>query len=376
MDRRTALILTMLLGGFAPQSLLAQEAARRKAATKPRFRVKDADPLDEESQSEPRASSTDQDLPDLAEPGRQKREWDISGYTKVVTNKAAPQTAILDWIFRRTGSGPWHDDKPSVLSASKSRILAYHNDRTLKQVADVVDRFVNARADKLTIRVRFIVAADTRWRYTVYSRLNQNSAGPQGQRIWTVPPEVAAQILALQAIDQRFTLLDDRSYDMFNGQNLEMQTAAKVPYAGTLQGDGGAGVGPQPKTEQLEEGVDIKLSPLLGYDGDTLDLALELSSYTVKSLHRTRVLAPRSVGTNEAVIDVPEVAGSRLNQTIKDWPIDQTLIISAGVQPGILLPNKKGFLNLRLPGTVPNQTELLVFLEAKAQDRGRPSSRD
>ena len=65
-----------------------------------------------------------------------------------------------------------------------------------------------------------------------------------------------------------------------------------------------------------------------------------------------------------------------MNQTIKDWPIDQTLIISAGVQPGILLPNKKGFLNLRLPGTVPNQTELLVFLEAKAQDRGRPSSRD
>ncbi len=51
-----------------------------------------------------------------------------------------------------------------------------------------------------------------------------------------------------------------------------------------------------------------------------------------------------------------------MNQTIQGWKLGQTLLISAGIHPGIL-QDKRGFLNLRIPGTVPTKTELLVFLD-------------
>jgi hypothetical protein len=137
-----------------------------------------------------------------------------------------------------------------------------------------------------------------------------------------------------------------------------------------MQRESAAGIGYQPKAEQIEEGVTLRLSPLLTFEGDTLDAAIDLSSATVKSLHRTRVIAPREIGPTEMTIDVPEVAESRLNQTVKGWPVGQTLLISAGIQPGIL-QGKGGFLNLRIPGTVPTGTEMLVFLDAEASDRPR-----
>jgi hypothetical protein len=169
---------------------------------------------------------------------------------------------------------------------------------------------------------------------------------------------------------QGFRLLTDQKVDMVNGQTLTVKTSEPRGYTGGMQRESAVGLGYQPKAEQLEEGITIRLSPLLTYDGDALDAAIDLSANTVKSLHRTRVIAPREIGPAELTIDVPEVTDSRLNQTVKGWPVGQTLLISAGIQPGIL-QSKGGFMNLRIPGTVPSGTELLVFLDAEASERPR-----
>ena len=75
------------------------------------------------------------------------------------------------------------------------------------------------------------------------------------------------------------------------------------------------------------------------------------------------MIVPRQIGPAEMDIDVPEVAYTRLNQTIPGWPIDKTLIISAGILPGIFM-NKGGPLNLGL--MAPTQTELLVVLDLQS----------
>jgi hypothetical protein len=69
------------------------------------------------------------------------------------------------------------------------------------------------------------------------------------------------------------------------------------------------------------------------------------------------------------------VTESRLNQTVRGWPLGQTLLISAGIQPGIL-QGKGGFMNLRIPGTVPSGTELLIFLDAETASRPRRAARE
>ncbi len=72
-------------------------------------------------------------------------------------------------------------------------------------------------------------------------------------------------------------------------------------------------------------------------------------------------------------IDVPEVVETRLNRSIEGWKLGQTLLISAGIHPGIL-QSKSGWMNMRLPGTTPSRTELLVFLDAETVGAPPPRS--
>jgi hypothetical protein len=380
MNRRMALILTLLTGGLAPAGLLAQTPSRKASnstkargpATEPaKTRRTNIDEFDaKEPESEP-AGETDP-TPNLpGEPGQVWRRYDISHYTGLAQNQGAPQTAIVEWIFRRTGTSPWHGDKVAVLSASRAQVRAFHDSATLKMVDEVVERFTNAVNDILSVRVKVVAAVDPRWRYAVFSRLTPVGSGPQGQEIWTLKMEDAAFVLAQMQINTGFKLLVNQKYEMINGQTLKVETTVPRSFNAGMQRESAVGIGYQPKAEQLEEGFSLRLSPLLTFDGDALDAAIELSANTVRTYHRTRVLAPSQIGSSEITVDVPEVSETRLNQTVKDWPLGQTLLISAGIQPGIL-QDKNGFLSLRIPGTVPTSTELLVFLEAESVTRGRP----
>jgi hypothetical protein len=187
--------------------------------------------------------------------------------------------------------------------------------------------------------------------------------------------EDAAFVYTQMQVHQGFKLLTQQELEMVNGQTLTINSFQMRPYTGGLQRESGTGFGAQPRAEQLKEGITLSLSPLLTFDGDTADVAIVLQANTVKGFHRTRVIAPRDVGQSEITIDVPEVVESRLNQTVKGCPLGQSLLISAGIQPGIL-QSKDGFLNLRIPGTTPTTTELLVFIEIEAGGKGRTASRD
>jgi hypothetical protein len=380
MNRRMALLLTLLMGGIAPRGLRAQSSSRRTSNTTrgrgpalepAKTRRTKFDDLDEREPESEASAEEGEPTPNLAaEPGQMWRRYDISHYTSLAQNQSSPQTAIVEWIFRRTSTAPWHGEKVAVLSASRSQIRAFHDAATLKMVDEVVERFTNAVNDILSIRVQVVAAVDPRWRYAVYSRLTPVGSGPQGQQIWTLKLSDAAFVMAQMQINQGFKLLVNQKYDMINGQTLKVETTVPRTFNGGMQRESAVGIGYQARAEQLEEGFTLRISPLLTFDGDTLDAAIELTANTVRNYHRARVLAPSQIGPNELPVDVPEVSETRLNQTVKDWPLGQTLLISGGIHPGIL-QDKNGFLNLRIPGTVPTSTELLVFLEAESVSRGR-----
>jgi hypothetical protein len=380
MNRRMALFLTLLMGGLVPSGLRAQQGTNRRVATKDNSRGPALEPAksrrakydeSDEKETENESAADNEPPPNLpGEPGQSWKRYDINRYTGLAQNQSTPQTAIIEWIFRRTGTSPWHGDKIAVLSATRAQVRAFHDAATLKMVDEVVERFTNAVNDFLSIRVRVVAAVDPRWRYAVYTRLTPVGSGPQGQEIWTLKMDDAAFVLAQMQLHQGFKLLVNQKYEMINGQTLKVETTMARSFSGGMQRDSAAGLGYQQKAEQLDEGFTLRLSPLLTFDGDSLDAAIELTSNTVRTFHRTRISAPSQIGASELVIDVPEVSETRLNQTVKDWPLGQTLLVSGGIQPGIL-QDKNGFLSLRIPGTVPTSTELLVFLEAETVSRGR-----
>jgi len=372
MNRRTALMLSMLLGGLVPRTLWAQSGGRRSSKTRDKTLAPVSSRNDEPDDA---AAAVDEpSAPFAPEPGFQWRRYPIARYTRIANSQSNPQKALIDWIFKRTGIAEWHGDKIAVLSANRTELRAYNSPEVLKQVDEVVERFTNATEDLLSVHVQFIAAVDTRWRYSVFSRLTYVGSGPQGQQIWTMRPDDAGLVLSQMQVQQGFRMLADQRVEMINGQTLSIKTAEPRTFASGLQRDGAAGAGFQAKADKLEESIVLKLSPLLNFDGDALDAMIDLTVNTVRSFHRTRVITPRDVGPGEMAIDVPEATQTRLDQTVKNWRLGQTLVISAGIHPGVL-DKKGGWFNLGIPGTYPTGTEVLVFLDAETVNRAKPSSR-
>ena len=135
-----------------------------------------------------------------------------------------PEKALIDWIFLRTATSDWHGDQPAALWANRSQLYAYNSPEILKQVDDIVERFINAVEDMLSVRVQIVAAVDPRWRYTVYSRLTYVGGGPQGQQIWTMRMDDAALVLSQMQVQQGFRPLARGRLEMINGQTVRWKT--------------------------------------------------------------------------------------------------------------------------------------------------------
>jgi hypothetical protein len=380
MNRRTALLLTTLLGSFLPSSLLGQETKRRNSRTRSR-EDRGFQPASSSSDSAEATRAEFEDEPASEEPppvfsnepGFQWRRFSIGRYTRSAQNQPNPQKAIIDWIFRRTNPNDWHGEKTAVLTASKTELRAYNSPQILKQVEEVVERFTGATEDVLSIHVQFIAAVDTRWRHTVFSRLTSVGSGPQGQQIWMMRVEDAALVLSQMQIQQGFRKLADQRVDMINGQTLTIKTSEPRTFSGGIQRESAAGTGFQPKADKLEESIVLRLSPLLLFEGDGVDAAIDLTVNSVQSFQRTKIIAPREIGPSEMTIDVPISYQTHLDQTVKNWPLGQTLLISGGIHPGII--DKKGGW-LGTPLGAPSSTEVLIFLDAETVTRSKSRARN
>ena len=123
MNRRTAVMLTMLLGVLLPRGLWAQDTRSRRTSGSQSSQGKTLRPTGEKDQG---ADADDRDEPDpsvddppaglLHESGFQMRTYDIARYTKVAQGQQNPQKAIIEWIFRRTGTGrlAWREDRGAL----------------------------------------------------------------------------------------------------------------------------------------------------------------------------------------------------------------------------------------------------------------------
>ena len=289
-------------------------------------------------------------------------------YTRVAQGQQNPQKAIIEWIFRRTGTADWHGEKIAALCASKTQLRAYNSPEILDQVADVVERFTDATEDILAVHVRFFVTTDTRWRNAIFSQLTPVGSGPQGQQIWTMRMTDAVMLITQLQTQQGLRKLYDDRLEMVNGQLLTIRTAEPRTYAGGMQRESAAGQGFTPRADKLEESIILKLSPLLTFEGDSVDASIDLTVNTVRMFHRTKVIVPREQGPPEMSIDVPEVSMTHLEQTVKNWPLGQTLLITGGIHPGIL--DKKGGW-LGTPFGAPTSSEVLVFLDTETVGKSR-----
>src|SRR5262249_25940333 len=151
----------------------------------------------------------------------------------------------------RTGLSEWHGDHVTVLSANRERLIAYNSQEVIKQVDEIVGRFLQPVDDTLQVQVQFIAAVDPRWPYTDLPRRPHDGGGPRGQRIWTMNHCDTAIVLTQMQIQQGFRQLAKRGVEMINGQTLSMRTHDPRPFVGRLAPESGGGIAFQPKSERI-----------------------------------------------------------------------------------------------------------------------------
>ncbi len=393
MNRRTAIFSTFLLGGFLSRVCRGQQ--RREG---PRFDP--VEPSIDDRALEPGArrsipSSSEALRPPQGLDAELRREqqlrsqegfdWfveDITEYTSLphASSTERPEQALIEWIFRFTGSGVWFGEDLTVLSATPSQLRAFHNQEIREQVREVSRRFLDPWFHTLTMQVRVVLANDPNWRYEIFSELEPTRlaesfyGGPHGQQAWTIDADAAKLLLVRSDVERRFQTVVDRRFEVVNGQTAVLRSQFREPttYRAGLDRASRSAVGFEQRVEALNEGVSLRVSPLLRPELTTVDLAVDFSATAVRRFLPTSVIVPRQTGLAEMTIDVPEVAHTRLNRTIEAWPLEQTLILSAGVLPGFL-SNRGGLLNLIPQG----KTELLVFLDIRSNlDSARVPDRE
>ena len=297
------------------------------------------------------------------------REYDIRGYTERHAVEDRAEQTIVDWILRETGTEMWFSEPLGVLSAERHTLRVYHTPDVQAVVREIVERFQRAEFSAHVFGVRMVTLASPNWRSRAIPRLTPVQVQTPGVEAWLVSHEDAALVLA--DLQKRTDFREHNSPNLLirNGDVHEISRTRPVAYLKNLQGVAqGAWGGPSVGMGQVEEGFSLRLSPLMGLDGRTVDAVIKIESHQVENLKSVNVPAPTTRNPREmATIKVPQTSSWRLHERFH-WPADRVLLISCGVvsSPAPDRENRFPLANLRLLPTPPRR-DALLFVEAKGR---------
>jgi hypothetical protein len=295
------------------------------------------------------------------------RNYNLAAYTTRLNGVAHPEQAVVEWVLKQTGPETWHGEDPAVLSASRGRLRVFHRSDVQDDVAEIVDRFTRPVQPHVSMRVQFITTSDLNWRNGLVHLMKPAAVGPDGQHVWLIAPEDLSLIRNRLKLDRQPGPVNQRLLAN-NGQPTTIETSQTVNYISGLDLNNGSYLAYQPIIARLIEGIKATLTPLWTADGSAIDLDVKVTTRQVKKLHYAQNAAPLRSGSQETVVQVPEVSATSLEQTL-NWPVSQVLLISAGVQPTKGNPGR-GPLNFS-SGTA----EILIFAELDPPVSARAAAR-
>ncbi len=296
------------------------------------------------------------------------RDYNLAPYTMRLTSAERPERAVVDWIMHETGQETWHGEDPAVLCTSRGRLRAFHRPEVQDQVAEIVDRFVRPIQSTVSVDVDIVVTTDLNWRNGLSHLLKPVAIGEDGQHIWFIAREDASLVRERLRAVRGATFLVERHVAASNGAPTFVETDRPVNYISSLELASGSYIGYQPVVSKLHEGLRFAFTPLWAGDGTHVDLNLKLTTRAVRKLHHAQSVAPLSTGNQTTTVQVPEVSATLLERTVR-WPVNQSMLISAGLQPAGLSASRGG---LRL--TTPVQ-EMLILAEVDPPSLVRTTKR-
>jgi hypothetical protein len=297
--------------------------------------------------------------------GQVWREYDITPYTLRDQSSSHPEQAIVDWILRETGYEAWHSSPVALLSADRRTLRVYHTPQMQAIVAEIVDRFVNGRAENHGFGMRIVTIQNPNWRIRALPLMKPIPVQSSGVQGWILAKEDAALLM-----DELRRRTDYREHNpphqmVQNGQSLVVSSMRPVSYTKGIIRTDQTWPGYQPELGQLDSGFTLEFSPLLALDTATTDAVIKVRLAQIEKMLPVKLEVPSVVAQNQRTeIQVPQMTMVELHERFR-WPTDQVLLLSMGVvaTPG---PTKPNILTdvLPLPKSAP-RADALLFVESK-----------
>jgi hypothetical protein len=305
--------------------------------------------------------------------GQTWREYDIRPYTVRAGGDKAPQQPIIDWILQETGPETWHAAALGFFHADERTLTVFHTDDVQRQVADIVDRFVNSEAESHVFGLRVVTLNNPNWRAKAQGMLQPVPIQTPGAQAWVMHKENTA--LLLSELRRRTDYREHSSSHLMagNGRSTIVSTMRQRPYVRDILVRPGSYPGFEVATAHIEEGLEVDLRPLLSVDGQMMDAVIKCRVGQVEKVNGVTLELPAgTVGASrqKTRIDVPQIVQYQMQERFR-WPSNQVLLVAVGVVPApISADGATLFGAIPLPSTPP-RAEVLLLVESKGT-QGEP----
>ena len=295
------------------------------------------------------------------------REYDISPYTtRVDSNGAPPQQAIVDWILRDTGYASWHSDVVAVLSGTPRSLRVYHTPEMQQAVARIVDRYVSSASKTYMYGLHIYTMGHPDWRTRAQRLLHSVPVQSEGVEAWLVAREDA--MLLREELARRSDYQNHGSPKLLvpNGQNTIVNFNREQPYIKSHFAPESTPGAQNSNVAELTEGLVVEVNPLMSLDGTTVDAMIKCQLDQVEKLVSVKLQSPPGVNRGKPLynIDVPQRVSCEFHERFR-WPRNKVLLISLGVVPRPV-PHFSITKTVKLPvPKSPPRGDLLLFVEHK-----------
>ncbi len=302
--------------------------------------------------------------------GQEHRVYDLSPYTRYLTQHDRPEQAVIDWILRETGTDVWFTEPFGFMSATRHQLSVYHTPEVHQVVASIVDRFVAGDIQPQVLHLRLMTVGNPNWRARAHMLMTHVPVDSAGVQAWLLSKENAAIVLNL--LRQRTDAREVQGVDLpiFNGQTEKLSQTRGRNYVRNVRESPHGWPPYEPETGEVQEGYRLSLSPLLTTDNGIIDVMIKAEIDQVDKFNPVELELPlRNQQMHRTRIDVPQVVSWRLHERFR-WESDKVLLLSCGV---VASPERKGgssIMNLDfVTGNTSGRADALMFVEF----RGRAS---
>lgn len=262
------------------------------------------------------------------------RVYDISPYTqgRGFNPDSKPEQTIVDWIIRQTGLKTWHGNPVGFLNATPDKLYVYHTLEIHREVAEIVDRFVNPEATSEGYTIRLLSVSKPDWMTRGHGYLKPIWIGTPGVQGWLISRDNYAQLLQLMSRRSDYTEHWPPQILIPNGCLHQDTKKRQRSYLRDVQ-PSTAAPGYITDNQTVEEGIHFSFVPLSRLDNVSADVMLKVDILQIEQMLSVTIEIPTQDNPRARHrVESPQMSMVKIDEMIH-WPKDYILLLDLGTRP-------------------------------------------